>query len=93
VSGAAHTLGQPIVIENRAGTGSMIGAEQVARAAPDRQTILIDSAHATVPAIVARVPCHSVADFVALAVAVARRMCWSSIHGSRRARRRSGYRC
>jgi tripartite-type tricarboxylate transporter receptor subunit TctC len=64
-----QTLGQPVVIENRAGAGSVIGAEAAARAAPDGHTVLINSAHATVPAIVARVPYHSVNDFAGIAVA------------------------
>jgi tripartite-type tricarboxylate transporter receptor subunit TctC len=65
----SQILGQPLVIENRAGAGSVIGAENVARSAPDGHTLLINSAHATVPAIVARVPYHSVNDFVGIAVA------------------------
>jgi tripartite-type tricarboxylate transporter receptor subunit TctC len=64
-----QTLGQPLVIENRAGAGSVIGAEAAARAAPDGHTVLINSAHATVPAIVARVPYHAVNDFAGIAVA------------------------
>ncbi|MDO8373535.1 MAG: tripartite tricarboxylate transporter substrate binding protein [Polaromonas sp.] len=36
-------LGQPIVIENRAGAGSSIAAETAAKAAPDGYTILIAS--------------------------------------------------
>lgn len=62
-------LGQPIVIENRAGAGSVIGSEAAARAAPDGHTVLINSAHATVPAIVARMPYNAVTDFEGVAVA------------------------
>src|SRR5881409_3312698 len=38
-----RALGQPIVIENRAGTGSSIAAETVAHSPPDGYTILIAS--------------------------------------------------
>jgi tripartite-type tricarboxylate transporter receptor subunit TctC len=66
---ASQLLGQPIVVENRAGAGSMIGTEYVARAAPDGHTVLINSAHSAVPAIVARVPYNAVTDFSGVAVA------------------------
>ncbi|MCU0986644.1 MAG: tripartite tricarboxylate transporter substrate-binding protein [Acetobacteraceae bacterium] len=66
---ASQALGQPIVIENRAGAGSMIGAEHVARSAPDGYTVLINSAQAAVPAIVARVPYRTIEDFAGVAVA------------------------
>lgn len=66
---AGQALGQPIIVENRAGAGSVIGAEIVARAAPDGHTVLINSSHSTVPAIVARVPYDTVKDFAGIAVA------------------------
>jgi len=66
---AGQLLGQPIVVENRAGAGSVIGAEFVARSAPDGYTVLINSSQATVPAIVARMPYDTLKDFVGVAVA------------------------
>lgn len=66
---AAAALGQPVVIENRAGAGSMIGSEHVARAAPDGYTVLINSSLHALPAIVARMPFDAVKDFIGFAVA------------------------
>ncbi|MBW8268628.1 Bug family tripartite tricarboxylate transporter substrate binding protein [Caldovatus aquaticus] len=65
----SQALGQPLVVENRAGAGSMVGAEHVARSPADGHTVLINSAHATVPAIVARMPYDAVNDFAGVAVA------------------------
>jgi tripartite-type tricarboxylate transporter receptor subunit TctC len=46
--GLTASLGQPVVVESQAGAGGAIGAEAVARAAPDGYTIMLTSASALV---------------------------------------------
>jgi tripartite-type tricarboxylate transporter receptor subunit TctC len=52
------TLGQNVVVENRAGANGLIGAEAVARATPDGLTVLIgtNSTNAAAGALFKRVP-------------------------------------
>jgi tripartite-type tricarboxylate transporter receptor subunit TctC len=59
------TLGQPAVIENRAGAGGAIGAEAIAKAAPDGYTIGLAtvSTHAVNPAINPRLAYDALRDF------------------------------
>ncbi|KWT66134.1 MULTISPECIES: tripartite tricarboxylate transporter substrate binding protein [unclassified Variovorax] len=51
-------LGQPVIVENRAGAGGNIGGDFVAKAAPDGYTLLIAAAGPTVinPSLYARMP-------------------------------------
>src|SRR5882672_744602 len=46
--GLTGSLGQPVVVETQSGAGGAIGAEAVARAAPDGYTIMLTSASALV---------------------------------------------
>ena len=64
----ARALGQSIVIENRAGAGSSIAAEYVARAAPDGYTILIasPSSISVNPALNPKLGYNARSDFVAI---------------------------
>ena len=58
-------MGQPFVVENRPGAGTMIGTEAAAKSAPDGYTILLSSiaTHALSPNLYARVPYDPVKDF------------------------------
>jgi tripartite-type tricarboxylate transporter receptor subunit TctC len=57
-------LGQTIVIENRPGASGNVGAEYVARAAPDGQTLLTCiGSHASNAALMAKVPFDLARDF------------------------------
>jgi tripartite-type tricarboxylate transporter receptor subunit TctC len=50
-------LGQTIVVENRAGAGGSIGAAELARAAPDGHTVMVDAmAHTVNPALLRGLP-------------------------------------
>jgi tripartite-type tricarboxylate transporter receptor subunit TctC len=61
-------LGQPIVVENRGGAGTTIGAALVAKAEADGYTLLAtSSAHTLVPTVYPSAPYDTAADFAAVA--------------------------
>jgi tripartite-type tricarboxylate transporter receptor subunit TctC len=61
-------LGQPIIAENRAGAGGTIGANQVAKSAPDGYTLLVNSSqHAISPSLYASLAYDTARDFAAVA--------------------------
>jgi tripartite-type tricarboxylate transporter receptor subunit TctC len=62
------SLGQPIVMENRPGAGTIIGTTEVARAAPDGYTLLMISAtQTTVETLNPNKPYRLMRDFVPVA--------------------------
>lgn len=57
-------LGQPVIVENRAGVGGTLGSDIVAKAAPDGHVLLLATAgHSTAAAIMRKLPFDSVKDF------------------------------
>jgi tripartite-type tricarboxylate transporter receptor subunit TctC len=66
-TGIGESLGQPIIIENRPGAGGTIGANMVAKAAPDGYTILVYGALASANALYSKLPYDTLADFIPVA--------------------------
>jgi tripartite-type tricarboxylate transporter receptor subunit TctC len=64
----AETLGQPVVVENRAGASGTIAADAVARSAPDGYTLLMghSNSNAIAPFVLTNVAYDPATDFSAI---------------------------
>lgn len=64
-----QSLGQPFVVDNRAGAGGNIGADIVAKAEPDGYTLVMGTVgtHAINPSIYAKMPYDPLTDFAPVA--------------------------
>lgn len=56
-AGMAQSIGQPVLVENKPGAGTIIGTDLVAKSAPDGHTLVVASfAHAVNPSLQPKLP-------------------------------------
>jgi tripartite-type tricarboxylate transporter receptor subunit TctC len=63
------SLGQPVIVENRAGAAGVVGTAAVVKSEPDGHTLLIvTSSHTTTPVINSKVPYDTERDLTPIAI-------------------------
>src|SRR3954468_6146093 len=66
-----ESLGQQVVIENKAGASGMIGADLVSKSIPDGYTLLVNpSIHVILPSLVPKMPFDAIKDFTHITLLV-----------------------
>ena len=67
-----ESLGKPVIVENRAGSGGLIGDDVVAKAAPDGYTLLMGAAGplTVAPHLYTRIPYDPKKDLIPVALVV-----------------------
>jgi tripartite-type tricarboxylate transporter receptor subunit TctC len=78
----SEQVGQPVLVENRAGAGGTIAAAEVARSAPDGYTLLIHNVTFPIASVAAalanRATYNADADFVGVSIAVYVPFVWTA---------------
>jgi len=82
----SEQVGQPVLVENRAGAGGTIAAAEVARAAPDGYTLLIHNVTFPIASVAAalanRATYNADADFAGVSIAVYVPFVWTAHPGT-----------
>ena len=65
----SEAWGQPVVVDNKPGAGTIIGTDIVAKAAPDGYTVILaTTSHTVNPAMYGKLPYDPVKDFTPLSL-------------------------